>query len=84
MESLLFDLGKVLCKYYTPSANLLYPLRKLNIPMVRIKHTLRMNNISNEDKKYIHDVIIKLSRFELGQYQLYYRHLLIDKLYTMI
>ena len=84
MEELLTDLGKVLCKYYPPSANLLYPLRKLNISMTRIKHTLRKEIISEKDKKYIHNVIIKLSKYELDQYQLYYRNLLIDKLFTMI
>ena len=79
IEITLTDMGEVLSNYYPPSHARLYPLKRLNIEVPLVHHTLRKNEITSDDKEKLKQLLQDLQRhinqYGVGVFQKYYINL---------
>ena len=73
------DLGEILCNYYRPSHERLYPLRRLGVEMSIIHHSRRKKEITSDDREKIQNILTRLYGYvdNADHYKKYYLQLCI-------
>ena len=80
------ELGSILCNYYRPSHDALYPLRRLNVEIPLINYTNRKNELTSDDRKKIQNILPRLYKYVNtdDHYKKYYIKLCIGRLHDIL
>ena len=78
------DMGEILSRYYAPTHHLLYPLKRLEIPVSLINHRLRLSAFTGPDRDKLKNLYTTLNRYydyyDTPPYQRYYVKLFLIKI----